>query len=78
MSCCFHAGSLFAKLHIKDNGKFNNFLDVSFDDYNLDEFNIFTVGFDSAFSAYKKYMEDLKVQWQQLNPSMCKVVCGKC
>lgn len=78
MSCCYHAGSLFSHQYNPNRTSFNNFIDVSFENYNLDEFNIFKVGFDTAFNSYKKYMEDLEVQWQQLNPSMCKVVCGKC
>jgi hypothetical protein len=78
MPCCYHAGSLFANIHINKRDGFNNYIDVSFDNYNIEKFNINTEGFESAFNSYEKYMEDLKVQWQQLNPPLCKVVCGKC
>lgn len=77
MPCCYHAGSLFAKKFIKNRKSFNNFIDVSFDNYNLEEFNIFKVGLTQALESYYKYMKDLDTQWKSLNPLMCQVVCGK-
>ena len=78
MPCCYHAGSLFANIHINKRDSFNNYIDVSFDNYNIEKFNINTEGFESAFNSYEKYMEDLKEQWRVMNPPLCKIVCGKC
>ncbi len=78
MPCCYHAGSLFASKHITQRENFNNYIDVSFDTYDTQKFNINTQGFDSAFSMYLSYMNDLKEQWRVMNPPLCKIVCGKC
>jgi len=78
MPCCYHAGSLFANIHIDKGDRFNNYIDVSFENYDIQKFNINTQGFDSAFDMYLSYMDDLKEQWRVLNPPMCKNVCGKC
>lgn len=78
MPCCYHAGSLFATNHIKQRENFNNYIDVSFDTYDIQKFNINTQGFDSAFDMYLSYMNDLKEQWRAISPPLCKIVCGKC
>jgi MoaA/NifB/PqqE/SkfB family radical SAM enzyme len=79
MACCFHAGSLFAHQSIpKSKSKFNNYIDVSFDNYDLEQFSILKVGFETAYASYEQYMKDLEEQWRALNPPLCKVVCGKC
>jgi MoaA/NifB/PqqE/SkfB family radical SAM enzyme len=77
MPCCYHAGSLFAHLNIHNRTSFNNFIDVSFDNYNINEFNIFKVGFNNALNACNLYLRDLEIEWKSLNPLMCNIVCGK-
>ena len=78
MPCCYHAGSLFASKHIEKREHFNNYIDVLFDAYDIQKFNINTHGFASAFDMYLKYMDDLKEQWRAMSPPLCKIVCGKC
>lgn len=77
MPCCYHAGSLFAVLNVDNRTSFNNFVDVSFSNYDIEKFNIYKVGFNEAFKSYNSYMEDLEMQWKSLNPPLCNIVCGK-
>lgn len=77
MPCCYHAGSLFAYVNIQNRKPFNNFIDVSFENYNVENFNIFKVGFENALKYCEQYLKDLETQWKTLNPLMCNIVCGK-